>query len=47
MRDLTNRHSLFQRVWPPALLILALAITMAWIAVVGYEIIKLVEMAVY
>ena len=29
MRDSSIQHSLFQRVWPPALLILAVAITMA------------------
>jgi hypothetical protein len=46
MRNLTNLHSLFQRVWPPAFLILVMAITMAWIAFVGIGIIELVEMAV-
>jgi hypothetical protein len=33
MRDLTNPHTLFQRIWQPAPLILAVTITMAWIAI--------------
>jgi hypothetical protein len=45
MRNLTNPHSLFQRVWPPAFLFLVLAITIAWIAFVAFEIIELIEMA--
>lgn len=46
MRNLTNSHSLFQRVWPPAFLILVMAITIAWIAFVGFEIIELIEVAI-
>ena len=44
--DLTNPRSLFQRIWPPALLVVAVAVTMVWIAIVGYEIIRLVEIVV-
>jgi hypothetical protein len=39
-------HSLFHRVWPAALLILAVAVTISWIAVIGFGIIKLIEMVV-
>jgi hypothetical protein len=45
MRNLTNPDSLFWHVWPPAFLILALVITAAWIAFVGFEVIELIEMA--
>jgi hypothetical protein len=36
---------LFQRVWPPALLILGLGGTVAWIALLGYGFVALVQMA--
>ncbi len=35
----------FQRVWPPALIVLALVITLAWIALLGCEFVGLIGMA--
>ena len=35
----------FQRVWPPAILILLLTVTAAWIVLLGYGLVELVEMA--
>jgi hypothetical protein len=32
----------FQRIWPPAILVLGLALTGAWMAILGYGLIWLV-----
>jgi hypothetical protein len=37
--------SRFQRVWPPAILILLVTVTAAWIVLLGYGLVELVEMA--
>jgi hypothetical protein len=43
--DPISPSSLFQRVWPSALLILALVVTLAWTALLGYGFVALVRMA--
>ena len=35
---------LYQRLGPPAFLILGLGVTVAWTALLGYEFVRLVEM---
>jgi len=40
-----NQFSLFDRVWPTALVVAALGLTVAWIAVLGYELLRLIGMA--
>jgi hypothetical protein len=36
--------SRFQRVWPRAILILSLTVTAAWMVLLGYGLVELVEM---
>jgi hypothetical protein len=38
-------YPLFQRVWPPAVMCLGLALTVAWTAFLGYTFIALVVIA--
>jgi len=40
-----GRSSLFQRVWPPALLVLGAAASVAWTALLGYGLVTLVRLA--
>jgi hypothetical protein len=40
-----SSSSLFQRVWPSALLILGLVVSVGWTALLGYGFVELVEMA--
>jgi hypothetical protein len=35
----------FQRVWSPTILVLLLLVTAAWMALLGYGLVELVEMA--
>jgi hypothetical protein len=35
----------FQRVWPPAILIMLLMITAAWMVLLGYGLVELIEVA--
>jgi hypothetical protein len=35
-RSKPNDAQLFQRIWPPTILVLGLALTGAWIALLGY-----------
>jgi hypothetical protein len=35
--------SLFQRVWPPAILMIGMTITVAWTALLGYALISFLE----
>jgi len=43
--DQISPISLFRRVWPSALLLLGLVLTVAWIALLGCEFVGLVGMA--
>jgi hypothetical protein len=36
----------FQRVWSPAILILLLMVTTAWVVLLGYGLVELVEMVI-
>jgi len=36
---------LFQRVWPPAVMLIGVALTLAWAAFLGYELISIVSRA--
>ena len=36
---------LFQRVWPPAVMLIGVALTLAWAAFLGYELISIVSLA--
>ena len=40
-----NDGELQRPVWPLALIVLGLALTLAWLSIVGYGLIKLVEYA--
>jgi len=40
------REPLFRRIWPQAMIVLGLGLTMAWICFLGYEVVKLIEMAI-
>ena len=42
--DAITRPTQFQRIWPSALLILGLGITVAWTVVLGYGFVALVGM---
>ena len=40
------REPLLRRIWPQAMIVLGLGLTMAWICFLGYEVIKLIEMTI-
>jgi hypothetical protein len=44
-RVIPARSSLFQRIWPAAVLVLGAAASLAWTALLGYGLITLVRLA--
>ena len=40
-----SNETLFQRVWPAAFVVFALAVNVAWIALLGYGVVSLVKFA--
>ena len=41
----TQTNRLFDRIWPPAIIIFGLGLTAAWIALLGYELVSLIKIA--
>jgi len=41
----TQTNTLFHRIWPPAIIILGLGLTAAWIALGGYGLVRLIKIA--
>ncbi len=41
----TSDENLFQRIWPKAFVAFALAVNLAWVALLGYGVISLVRLA--
>ena len=41
----TQTNALFHRIWPPAIVILGLGLTAAWIALWGYGLVSLIKIA--
>jgi hypothetical protein len=42
----TAGDSFFHRVWPPAVIIIGIAVTMAWTALLGYGLVRIIWSAV-
>ena len=41
----TQTNRLFDRIWPPALIIFMLALNIAWIVLLGYGLISIISLA--
>ena len=44
--QISAAESRFRRIWPLAVIMLGLALTLAWLSIMGYGLIKLIECAI-